>query len=259
MNWHNTNRDPHSPPPLARGAVESAWQQAGADPRYQVQPHAGASSNNLFIRNVFGWMTMGLLLTAASALFVAATPALHPWLFGGGYFMLMLATLGLVMGISWGIQRLSAGMAIGLFLLYSALNGAMLTPILYIYTGASVMLVFAITAATFGFMFVYGWVSKRDLTSLGSLAMMALFGLIIAMVVNAFVGSDMMSYVISALGVLIFVGLTAYDAQRLKHYNSYGWDGSSAQQKSSIIGALSLYLNFINLFLMLLRLLGDRR
>lgn len=259
MSWSPQQNPNPQANPWQNQAQANPWQQAASDPRAQMQPHPGGDTNNIFIRNVFGWMTMGLMLTAFSAYAVFLSPALQQMLFGGGMWIIMLLTLGMVFGLSFGIQKLSPGMATGIFLAYSILNGLWLAPVLFAYTATSVGTVFLITAATFGFMFVYGWTTKKDLTSLGSLAFMGLIGIIIAMLVNMFFRNDMMSFVISILGVLIFVGLTAYDAQKLKEYNAYGWDGSAQQHKSSILGALTLYLDFINLFLFLLRLLGDRR
>ena len=272
MAWNSPPppRDPQQQPqgPFGHGPQsqpQPGWQdpyaRAAMDPLRQVGPHVGAAgSPNAFITNVFGWMTMGLALTGATAWMVAGSETILTFLFGTGLHLgLLLLCLGLVFGLSWGISKMSAAVATGMFLVYSVINGAALAPIFLIYTGASIASVFFITAGTFGAMFLYGWKTQRDLTSVGSLAFMALIGLILAMLVNMFLQSSMMSFIISLVGVLIFVGLTAYDAQKLKDINAHGFDGSEVARKNSILGALTLYLDFINLFLMLLRLLGDRR
>jgi hypothetical protein len=174
----------------------------------------------------------------------------------------MLAPLGFVLLMSMGFQRLSPAIMTLLFIAFSVLMGMSLSFILLVYTGSSVFKTFAVTSAMFGVMAVLGYTTKTDLTKFGSILMMALFGVIIAMVVNMFMHSSMMEYIISVLGVLIFTGLTAYDVQKLKRIGA-GITGVNAQdanvRKMSILGALTLYLDFINLFLFLLRFLGDRK
>jgi FtsH-binding integral membrane protein len=192
---------------------------------------------------------------------VAGKPSLLQALLANqiNFFLLIAATLGLVIGISWGINKISAATATGLFLIYSALNGVLFSTIFLVYTGESIAKVFFITAGTFGVMSFYGFVTKTDLTRIGQLCFMALIGLILATVVNMFFRSPGLSYLLSYVGVAIFVGLTAYDTQKLKRIATQVSEGSEAFAKASIIGALTLYLDFINLFLMLLRIFGRRR
>ncbi len=173
-------------------------------------------------------------------------------------WVVMLAPLGVVFYMSFGIRKMSAAKAQGTFWVFAALMGASLSSIFLIYTGASITRVFFITSGTFGAMSIYGYTTKRDLTKLGSFLMMGLFGIIIASIVNIFMKSSMMYYVISIVGVLIFVGLTAYDTQKIK--NMYlASDSGEIIGKKAVMGALTLYLDFINLFVMLLRLFGQRR
>ena len=173
-------------------------------------------------------------------------------------WVVMLAPLGIVFYMSFGIRKMSAAKAQGTFWVFAALMGASLSSIFLIYTGASITRVFFITAGTFGAMSIYGYTTKRDLTKLGSFLMMGLFGIIIASIVNMFMKSTMMYYVISIIGVLVFVGLTAYDTQKIK--NMYlATDTGEILGKKAVMGALTLYLDFINLFIMLLRLFGQRR
>ena len=186
------------------------------------------------------------------------TPFGHMILGGFTPIVLMLATLGLVFFISFRINRLQYTTALGLFMLYAALLGLALTSIFVVYTSTSIARVFFISAATFGAMSLYGYTTQRDLTGMGSFMMMGLIGLIIASVVNMFLKSTGLDWALSVLGVLIFVGLTAYDTQKVKEYYDVNDDGTIAGRKA-VMGALTLYLDFINLFLMLLRLFGDRR
>lgn len=172
--------------------------------------------------------------------------------------VLLLATLGLVFFISFRINTLQYTTALGLFMLYAGLLGLALTSIFVVYTGTSITRVFFVSAATFGAMSLYGYTTQRDLTGMGSFLMMGLFGIIIASVVNIFLKSSGLDWMISVIGVLIFVGLTAYDTQKVKEFYDVNDDGTIAGRKA-VMGALTLYLDFINLFLMLLRLFGDRR
>ena len=171
---------------------------------------------------------------------------------------MILAPLGLVMVMSFGINRLSPATALALFFVYAGLLGLSLSTIFLVYTGASITRVFFISAATFGAMSLYGYTTQRDLTGFGSFLFMGLIGIIIASLVNIFLHSSGLDWVISVLGVLIFTGLTAYDTQNIKEMYSPMDDGTVAGRKA-VMGALRLYLDFINLFLMLLRLFGDRR
>ena len=173
-------------------------------------------------------------------------------------WVVMLAPLGIVIYMSFGIRKMSAAKAQTTFWIFAALMGASLASIFLVYTGASITRVFFITAGTFGAMSIYGYTTKRDLTKFGSFLMMGLIGIIIASIVNIFMKSSMMYFVISVLGVLIFVGLTAYDTQKIKNMYLASDDGEISGKKA-LMGALTLYLDFINLFIMLLRLFGQRR
>ena len=173
-------------------------------------------------------------------------------------WVIMLAPLGIVFYMSFGINKMSVAKAQTVFWIFAALMGLSLSWILLVFTGVSVARVFFITSATFGAMSIYGYTTKRDLTKLGSFLMMGLIGIIIASLVNIFLKSPMMYFVISILGVLIFVGLTAYDTQKIKNMYSAS-DTIEISGKKAIMGALTLYLDFINLFIMLLRLFGQRR
>ncbi len=217
---------------------------------------------NEFIRSVYNWMAIGLALTGFIAYYVANTPALKNLILGNQilFFGLIIAELALVFTISARVHRMQASTATALFVLYSALNGATLSFIFVIYTRTSIASTFFVCAATFIACSIYGWTTKRDLTSMGGFLMMGLIGIIIASLVNLFIRSSAMHMIISYIGVLVFVGLTAYDTQNLKAMAvSQPSDvGASAIRKGAILGALKLYLDFINLFLMLLRILGNR-
>lgn len=215
-----------------------------------------------FIRGVYMWMAMGLILTGVIAYGVASTPALVEAIVLNRpiFYLLIFAELGIVFGMTMAMNRISALTATGFFLIYSALNGLTLSVIFLIYSSQSITAVFFITAGMFGAMAVYGYVTKRDLTSMGQLFFMGVIGLIIASVVNIFMQSDALTWAISVVGVVIFCGLTAYDSQKLRAYalENAGTLGDESSKKVAIFGALSLYLDFVNLFLMLLRLLGRR-
>ncbi len=217
---------------------------------------------NSFVVNVYHWMTIGLALTGLVAYLVMNSVAAQQVLIYNRlvFFGLIIAELGFVFYLSARIARISSGAATSLFLVYAALNGATLTAVLKFYTGSSIASTFAVCAATFAACSVYGMVTKRDLTSIGNFMMMGLIGIIIASVVNIFLKSGPMEMIISYIGVLVFVGLTAFDAQKIKHMAlSQPADlDSGTLRKGAIIGALSLYLDFINMFLFLLRILGNR-
>jgi FtsH-binding integral membrane protein len=212
---------------------------------------------NAFMRGVYGWMCLGLLLTAGASAFTVSSPAMMQAVFGNQilFFGLIIAEFALVLGISAAINRLSAGAASGLFLLYSALNGVTLAAIFAIYAKAVIINAFLVTGGMFGAMSLYGLLTRRDLTSFGSFLFMGLIGIIIASVVNIFTKSAMMDFIISCVGVLVFLGLTAYDTQKLKVMGEMApADDATAVRRGTILGALTLYLDFINLFLMMLRL-----
>jgi FtsH-binding integral membrane protein len=215
------------------------------------------------LRNVYLWMSLGLALTGVVALGIASNPRLviglasNPLLFFG----VILAEVGLVMYLSARIQAMSAGAATIAFAAYAALNGVSLSLVFLAYTGTSIASAFFITAGTFGAMSLYAITTKRDLSGIGNYLMMGLLGLVIASIVNIFLRSSGMEWMISVVGVLLFVGLTAYDTQIIKNWNqqaAYTAD-ESIFIRISIIGALKLYLDFINLFLFFLRLFGRNR
>ena len=218
---------------------------------------------NTFIRSVYNWMAMGLALTGFVAYYVANTPSIQQVIFGNRiiFYGLIIGELALVFFLSARVQKIQASTATALFVLYAALNGATLSVIFLIYTAASITSTFFICSATFVAFSVYGMTTKRDLTSVGGFMTMGLIGIIIASVVNMFIRSSAMSMVISYVGVLVFVGLTAYDTQKLKTMalTQPANIGAGVVRKGAIMGALTLYLDFINLFLMMLRILGDRR
>ncbi len=214
-----------------------------------------------FITKVYWWMSSALLITGLVALFTVSTPSLINAIFGNNilFFGLIIGEIGLVVYISRSIGKMSAQTATFAFIGYSVLNGLTLSVIFLIYTATSIASTFFITAGTFGIMSIYGYFTKRDLTSIGGLLTMALIGVIIAMVVNMFLNSDSLSFIISIIGVLVFVGLTAYDTQKIKKMSGTIEDGTEMATKAAIMGALALYLDFINLFLFFLRLMGNRR
>ncbi|MDD2321471.1 MAG: Bax inhibitor-1/YccA family protein, partial [Geobacteraceae bacterium] len=214
-------------------------------------------AQNTLIRQVYAWMGGGLLVTALMAMVTLSSPVLLNAVFGNRlvFYGLLFGELGLVIGISRAIHKLSASTASLLFILYAALNGITMSVIFAIYTAESITSTFVITATMFGAMSAYGYMTKRDLTNWGSFLFMGLIGVVIASLVNIFTRSSTASLVISALGVIVFTGLTAYDTWKIKAMAAAGAEG----RKPAILGALTLYLDFINLFLMLLRLLGNRR
>ncbi len=212
------------------------------------------------VKNVYMWMTLALGVTGVVALAVAGSEQLMLSLFSNSaiFWVLLIAEIGLVFYISARIMKISFATATTLFMLYSVINGVVLSALFAMYTKASVASAFFVTAGTFGAMSLYGYFTKRDLSSIGNILFMALIGLIIATVVNIFFASDTLYWVITYAGVLIFVGLTIYDTQKIKRM-LYGMEINETSQKLALLGALTLYLDFINLFLYLLRILGDRR
>ena len=210
------------------------------------------------MRKVYTWMTLALLITGVTAYGVASSPTLLMTLMTsrGLLFGLIIAELALVFIITGALQRLSLTTATLLFIVYSVLNGAMLSSVYVVYTMTSLATVFFITSGSFGARAIYGYTTKKDLTSLGKILFMALIGLIIATVVNMFLKSSGFDYILSYAGVAIFVGLTAWDSQKIKQMLQTQYDMSEGAQKLALIGALTLYLDFINLFLYLLRIFG---
>lgn len=217
---------------------------------------------NAFILNVYNWMFIGLALTGFVAYWVSSSEAILQIIFGNKivFFGLIIAELGVVFYLSTRIQKIQSTTATALFLIYAALNGAVLASVFLLYTRTSIVSTFFICAATFGACSVYGMITKRDLTSVGNFMFMGLIGIIIASLVNLFVRSSGMAMIINYAGVFIFIGLTAYDTQKIKHMalsQPAGLDGGTFR-KGAIMGALSLYLDFINMFLFFLRILGNK-
>lgn len=213
------------------------------------------------MRKVYLWMTLALVITAITAYGVATSPAAIQFILGNRivFFGLIIAEFALVFAVGGMINRLSITTATLLFTLYSVINGATLSIVLLAYTQESVTQVFFITAGTFAAMSAVGYLTKRDLSSVGRILFMALIGLIIATVVNIFWKNSGFMAILNYLGVLIFVGLTAYDTQKIKNMLLTAEDGGEVGQKMALLGALTLYLDFINLFLYLLRILGKAR
>jgi len=229
------------------------------DQTYPAPLTAAATAS--FFPKVYGWMTAGLALTALVSLFTLTSEGLLNLVFGNRlvFYGLILGELGLVIAMSAAINRISATVATLMFLLYSALNGVTFASIFLVYTSSSIASTFMVAAGTFAAMSVFGYATKRDLTGWGSFLFMGLIGIVIASLVNIFLQSAMITWVTSYIGVFVFVGLTAYDTQKLKRIGQGGFADGETQQKAAILGALTLYLDFINLFLMLLRIMGNRR
>jgi FtsH-binding integral membrane protein len=214
------------------------------------------------LRRVYVWMTLGLLVTAGVAAFVSVSPlsqvlAGQPLIF----FALLIVELGLVVGLSWGINRISPATAMLLFFAYAVLNGLTFSVLFVVYTLGSVATTFLATAALFGAMSIIGYTTKMDLSKVGSFLFMGLIGLIIAMVVNIFWANSALDWIVTFAGILLFLGLTIYDTQRIKRMTAAALQqgDENVQARMGILGALALYLDFINLFLFILRLGGQRR
>jgi len=211
------------------------------------------------MRQVYLWMGLGTLITAGMAYLTVNTPLIN--LAANPIILLVaiIAEFGLVLAISWGFSRLSSGAASALFFLYAALNGFTLSMVLLAFTTGSVFAAFVSTAALFGAMTIIGYTTKVDLTKMGTFLMMGVFGLVIAMVVNMFINSGPLDLIVSIAGVLIFTGLTAYDTQRIGRMAAQISEPGEAAAKLAVFGSLKLYLDFINMFLFMLRLFGRRR
>jgi len=224
---------------------------------------ASVDAATMFLAKVFNWMAIGLGLTGITAFMVFNSTAAQQLIFGNKLFFygLIFGELGMVIYLSARIEKISSQAATGLFIAYSVLNGATLSAVLLLYTATSVASAFFVAGGMFAAMAVYGTVTKKDLSGVGSFLFMGLIGMVIASVVNIFIGSSMVSWVVSAIGVVVFTGLTAYDVQKIQQIGGSGImsGGEAAIRKGAIMGALALYLDFINLFLSLLRLMGDRR
>ena len=220
-----------------------------------------AAEQQRFMVRVYNWMTAGLAITGFMAFYVSNNETIMGIIFGNPFMpiVLIIVQIGLVFWLASRVMQMSVSQATGVFMLYAGLTGITFSFIFVVYTSASITSTFLVTAGTFGAMSLYGYTTKKDLTSWGSFLFMGLIGIIIASVVNMFMQSTMMHMIITYAGVLIFVGLTAYDTQKIKEMNILGNEGTDEDTKEAIRGALTLYLDFINLFLMLLRLMGDRR
>lgn len=215
----------------------------------------------VLMRKVYVWMTMALAITGITAYYVAHSETLMMAIITNRilFWGLLIAEFGLVIGLSAAINKLSLTTATLMFVLYSLVNGVTMSFIFLAYTASSVTSVFLITAGTFAAMAVFGYFTKTDLTSMGKILMMALIGVIIATIVNIFTKSAGLTVILNYIGVLVFVGLTAYDSQKIKQMLQMAPDASEGSQKIALLGAMSLYLDFINLFLYLLRIFGSRR
>jgi uncharacterized protein len=235
----------------------------GSQPRWTVQSTGAQVGIDVGLRDymlrVYNYMASGLALTGIVAFVFAQYLFTHPELAHSPLmFVIMLAPLGLVMLMSFGVQRMQVSTLQMVFWLYSGLMGLSLASVFLVFTGASIARVFFITAGTFAAMSLYGYTTRRDLTQFGSFLFMGLIGIIIASLVNMFIASSALQFAISVIGVVVFTGLTAYDTQSIKEMY-YEGDGSEIASKKAIMGALRLYLDFINLFMMLMQLLGTRR
>ncbi len=232
-----------------------------AEGNYSKSLSSSTSSFSVLMRKVYTWMAFAMLITGVTAYGVATTPAFIEAIFTNRllFWGLIIAEFGLVFGISGMLNRISLVTATIMFIAYSVINGALLSSIFLVYTLDSIGSVFFITAGTFGAMAFIGYTTKKDLSGMGQILFMALIGIIIATVVNMFVGSTGLQTIISYIGVLIFVGLTAYDSQKIKQMLSDRDYADESAQKIALIGALTLYLDFVNLFIYLLRIFGSKR
>lgn len=227
----------------------------------QTITRVGVAADNGFLQQVYAWMAGGLLATAVTSFVVLSTPAILEAMLDNIFIFygLLLAELGLVIYLSARVSKMSAVQAKVVYFIYSILNGVTLSLILLVYTSSSVASAFLITAGTFAVVSVYGYLTKRDLTTVGHYAFMALIGVIIATVVNMFLRNSGFDLMLSYITVLVFVALTAYDTQKLKELNANMPACTETAEKAAVMGALTLYLDFINLFLNILRIMGRRR
>jgi hypothetical protein len=227
-----------------------------------VNTYASKAAQSTLMRNVYSWMTLALVITGFVSLYMAKSQTLLSMIMQNSMLLwiLLIAEIGLVIFLSARIHRISFTTATLLFIAYSILNGVTMAFIFLIYTMTSIATTFFVTAGTFGVMALYGYVTKKDLSRIGNICIMALIGLIIATVVNIFLKNSMMDLVISGIGILLFVGLTAYDSQKIKQLlTADDIEVNETTQKIALLGSITLYLDFINLFLYLLRFLGDRK
>ncbi|WP_025902914.1 MULTISPECIES: Bax inhibitor-1/YccA family protein [Tatumella] len=234
--------------------------------RYQRQDNSAlqraGTGLQTYMAQVYGWMTCGLLLTAFVSWFAVRTPRVMEFVFSSQitFFGLIILQLAVVFVLSGLVHKMSGALATGLFMLYSALTGLTMASIFLVYTYSSIATTFFVTAGMFGAMTLYGYTTKRDLSKMGSLLFMALIGILVASLVNYWLKSPALMWAITYIGVVVFVGLTAYDTQKLKYMGeNINIDDKENLRRYSIVGALTLYLDFINLFMMLLRIFGNRR
>jgi FtsH-binding integral membrane protein len=235
------------------------WFTTRSPSAFRMTAEVPAERVTAFLQKVYGWMFIGLAVTAVVAFAVASSPTLLQHIFSNRflYFGLIVAELGLVFYLSARVETLAPTTAMTLFIVYAALNGVTLSFILLVYTGESIASTFMVTAGMFGAMALYGSTTKRSLAGVGQFLFMGLIGLVLASIVGIFWHNDTLQFLISTIGVIVFTGLTAWDAQRLKQMAATVPE--TRMGSYAVVGALALYLNFINLFLMLLRLLGGRR
>ena len=218
-------------------------------------------SESGFISKVFLWMALGLAVSGAGCLWLFSQPELFKAILmnRGLFFGLIIVELGLVIALSAAIGKMNSTVAAAVFFAYSFLNGVTLSPIFYVYTQDSLVLTFAVTAGMFGLFSMYGLTTRKDLTSLRGLLMVGLIGFLLASVVNFFLQSSALMWITTYVGIAVFLGLVAYDTQKLKMMYASGLQDETSQKRLVILGALALYLDFINLFLLLLRIFGSRR
>lgn len=229
-------------------------------PRY-MDAGAVAAEQQRFMVRVYNWMAAGLALTGVMALYIASSETMINLVFSNKAvpIILIVVQLGLVVYLAGWAHKMSASQATGVFLLYAGLTGVTLSSVFLVYTTSSVAWTFFVTAGTFGALSLYGLVTKKDLSGLGQFLFMGLVGLILSRIANMFIASASFDSALNIIGVLIFAGLTVYDTQKIKKMNIIGNEGTEEDTKEAIVGALTLYLDFINLFLHLLRIMGDRR
>lgn len=227
---------------------------------HTIASAVSADTLRTYVQRVYAWMVGGLLITALTAAGVSSSPALIQAIFGTPLmWVVMLAPIGLVFFLGAKIEAMQTSTAASVFVVFSVLMGISLSSIFMVYALGSIFQVFLIAAGMYGAAAVYGYTTKRDLTGMGSFLFMGLIGIVLASVVNWFLASDALSFAVSVIGVLVFTGMTAWEMQKIKSQAVVMYAGEALATKRAILGALSLYLNFVNLFLFLLRLLGDRR
>lgn len=223
---------------------------------FERQNSSNLTAQQTFMQQVYQWMAAGLTITGVCAFWAAGNEGVLRFMLGGGFWVVFIAQLALVFGLSAMILKLSVQAAAVMFLVYSAINGLSMCYLFAVYTGASIASTFFITAGTFAGVSLFGWVTKSDLTSLRGFLFMGVIGVLIASVVNIFLKSEPLYWILTYAGLAVFIGLTAYDTQKLKQIHQ---NGTAAPGQLAILGALQLYLDFINMFIFLLRIFGRRR